>query len=143
MGCTETGQPACESPAGPCDQVPAAAMSRLLGGAVRAEPNDRPGERSCRYLPANGVAPYAELTISRGDARARRLAGPAGARTPVGRQPQATPAGPVVVARGDTLITIDLPGQPAAQALAGRIVTVLDAACRPAAVGAVAAQAAS
>lgn len=132
VSCTNGGAAGCRTavggPApGPCERVSAATMSKLLDGAVRAEPDDRPGVRACRYLPHDGVAPYAELTIASGDARRTRLAG-VGA-LPVGAPPRLSATGTYEALRSDVYITIDVPGQPAPLALAGRIAAEFDRGC--------------
>lgn len=134
VGCTDSGRADCGllgsgwSP-GPCTRVSAATMSRLLDGRVRAEPDDRPGARRCRYLPVDGIAPYAELTFSRGGALDATAGGPPDIARELGTQPRLSASGTFVARRGDAQITIDVPGQPAPLALARRIAEALDAGC--------------
>lgn len=42
-------------------------MSTILGGAVKAEAEDRPTQTSCTYTAASGISPYAELKVTWGD----------------------------------------------------------------------------
>jgi hypothetical protein len=64
-----------------CNMMPAKEMSRLLGGAVTAQPPGLPG--TCTYSPAPGVGPYAELRIEPGDGAAAM----AGAGFVAGKEP--------------------------------------------------------
>jgi hypothetical protein len=96
--------------------IPADEMSRLLGGAVTAQPRGASG--ACTYSSASGVSPYAELRIDPGDGAAAM----AGAGLVAGKEPgaadplaglgdEAVEAGPLVlIRRGKDLVSITVSG---------------------------------
>lgn len=63
-----TTEPASASVVRACEMISADAMSKILGTAMKAEPDDSSaGKTSCLYMPVEGVVPYAILTVARGD----------------------------------------------------------------------------
>ncbi len=78
------GSTAAVATASACELVNEAEMSRILGGAVVAQNNDHSnGKTECIYNAANGISPYAQLSVEWGSG--------AGAMTGVGILGQAEP----------------------------------------------------
>lgn len=113
------GSTAAVATASACELVNEAEMSRILGGAVVAQNNDHSnGKTECIYNAANGISPYAELSVEWGSGE--------GAMTGVGILGQAEPGiaspyegigdqavavGPALMIRtGEDLVTIVFSG---------------------------------
>lgn len=108
-----------------CELVTGAEMSEILGGQVVPTANDRPGKTECIYTAAQGVSPYAELSIDWGSGQdAMTAAAMLNQREPgiadlyAGIGDQAVAVGPTLMIRsGEDLVTLvfsgvdDVPGR--------------------------------
>lgn len=111
--------PSQESVASACDLVSQAEMSRILGGAVVAQNNDHSnGKTECIYNAANGISPYAELSVEWGSGEGAMAgvgilgqAEPGIASPYEGIGDQAVAVGPALMIRtGEDLVTIVFSG---------------------------------
>jgi hypothetical protein len=102
-----------------CDLVTGAEMSAILGGTVVPEKHDRSnGKTQCIYTAAQGVSPYAELSVEWGSAEAAMTAAsmmnkrePGIADPYEGIGDQAAAIGPTLMIRsGEDLITLVFSG---------------------------------
>ena len=121
-----TAAPPAKQPATACDLVTGEEMSAILGGKVVPKNNDHSnGKTECIYTAADGVSPYAELSVEWGSGEGamagvgmlnKREPGIADAYEGIGDQ--AVSVGPALMIRsGEDLITIvfsgvdDVPGK--------------------------------
>jgi hypothetical protein len=113
-----------------CDMVTEAEMSSILGGAVVAKNNDHSnGKTECIYTAAEGVSPYAELSVDWGSGEGAMTAmGMMNQKEPGIADPyegigdQAAAVGPTLMIRtGDDLMTIVFSGVTDVPAKAKRI----------------------
>lgn len=112
-------EPEPKSRASACAMVSQAEMSRILGGAVLAQDNDHSnGKTECIYTAANGISPYAELSVEWGSGEGALMGvGMLGQVEPGIANPyegigdQAVAVGPALMIRtGEDLVTIVFSG---------------------------------